>query len=87
LPYPCQKIILKYFNKLIFVLQKVLSLIYQNRKIMTTLNTQIENLTKSQLADFTILVRLGDSKELALKTVLEMNDNTTTELYELAYNS
>ncbi len=54
---------------------------------MTTLNTQIENLTKSQLADFTILVRLGDSKELALKTVLEMNDNTTTELYELAYNS
>jgi hypothetical protein len=52
---------------------------------MTTTNTQIENLTKSQLETFNSLLRLGDSKELALKTVLEINDNTDTDFYELAY--
>jgi hypothetical protein len=53
---------------------------------MTTLNTQIENLTKSQMETFTILVRLGDSKELALKTVLETIEHST-EMYEFAYNN
>lgn len=53
---------------------------------MTTFNTSIENLTKSQLSTFNILVRLGDSKELALKTVLEMED-FNSELYKLAYTN
>ena len=52
---------------------------------MTNINTQIENLTKTQLEDFKVLVRLGDSEELALKTVLEMQPQTESKMYQLAY--
>lgn len=37
------------------------------------INRKMKNLTKSQKELFKTLVRLGDSKELALKTVLEHN--------------
>ena len=43
-----------------------------------------ETLTKSQLETYAILVRLGDSKELALKTVLEIKENNSP-MYNLAY--
>ena len=56
-----------------------------NSKEMTNINTQIENLTKTQLEDFKVLVRLGDSEELALKTVLEMQPQTESKMYQLAY--
>ena len=51
---------------------------------MTTTQTQIENLTAAQLKTFNSLVRLGDTKELALKTVLETIEHST-EMYEFAY--
>ena len=54
-------------------------------KNMTTTQTQIENLTAAQLKSFNSLVRLGDSKELALKTVLEMQENIDGKIYQLAY--
>lgn len=54
---------------------------------MIEIQSQIDKLTKSQMETFTILVRLGDSKELALKTVLEIKPNTSSDLYELAYYS
>ena len=48
---------------------------------MTTLN-----LTNEQKNLFNTLVRLGDSKELALKTVLNQEEKET-EMYEMAYYS
>ena len=45
---------------------------------------QIKLLTKEQRDTFNSLMRLGDSKELALSTAL--NEKTyPTELYEIAY--
>jgi len=44
-------------------------------------------LTKTQIETYNWLVRTGDSKELALKTVLDQKENESTELYDLAYNS
>jgi len=60
-----------------------------NRKLNSSAitQTQIENLTAAQLKSFNSLVRLGDSKELALKTVLEMQVNTDSQIYQLAYYS
>ena len=55
-------------------------------KNMTTTNASIKNLTKNQLSTFNTLVRLGDSKELALKTVLEMQE-FNSEIYKLAYTN
>lgn len=46
----------------------------------------INTLTKSQLDTFNSLVRLGDSKELALKTVLELK-KVDTKTYQIAYYS
>ena len=60
------------------------------RDKQTTLSknkNDMKSLTKKQIETYTILVRLGDSKELALKTVLKQQQNESTELYELAYNS
>jgi hypothetical protein len=44
------------------------------------------NLTTEQKNLFNTLVRLGDSKELALKTVLEQKEKNT-EMYQIAYYS
>ncbi len=57
---------------------------------MTTLKNQISELTNSQKELFDSLVRLGDSKDLALKTVLDkrrFNPETkeTSSMYEFAY--
>lgn len=43
-------------------------------------------LTKKQQELFETLVRLGDSKELALKTVLEQEKKEESEMYYQAYN-
>ena len=42
---------------------------------------ELNKLTERQLKDFESLVRLGDSKELALKTVLEVSDEEYNEKY------
>ena len=44
------------------------------------------NLTNEQKDLFNTLVRLGDSKKLALETVLK-EDKKETEMYEIAYYS
>ena len=44
----------------------------------------MKNLTKEQQDLFETLVRLGDSEELALKTVLKQEQNNS-ELYYKAY--
>ncbi len=58
---------------------------------MTTLQNQISELTKTQTELFNSLVRLGDSKELALNTVLDERFNPETKetasMYEFAYYS
>lgn len=41
----------------------------------------LNNLTERQLKKFKILVRLGDSEELALKTVLTVSDEEYNEKY------
>jgi len=46
----------------------------------------MKNLTQTQKDTFNRLVQLGDSKELALKTVLEMKTRNT-ETYQIAYYS
>lgn len=46
----------------------------------------MKTLTTTQIETYKTLVRLGDSKELALKTVLSVEENKS-ELYELAYRS
>ena len=53
---------------------------------MTTLEITlaVEKLNKEQKATFESLVRLGDSKELALTTVFNMNP-IDKKLYEYAY--
>lgn len=43
-------------------------------------------LTKEQKELFETLIRLGDSKELALKTVLEQNKKEASKMYYQAYN-
>ena len=45
----------------------------------------MKNLTAEQQRMFESLVSLGDSKELALKTVLELKVNDS-EMYYAAYN-
>lgn len=47
----------------------------------------VAKLTKSQLETYIILVRLGDSKELALKTTLEQKELSAgnSKMYQQAY--
>ena len=48
----------------------------------------MKDLTQKELDLFKSLIRLGDSKELALKTVLsERERNNNSELYDMAYYS
>lgn len=49
----------------------------------------VASLTKSQFETYTILVRLGDSKELALKTILEQKEisASNSKMYQQAYYS
>lgn len=48
----------------------------------------MENLTEKETKLLKSLIRLGDSKKLALKTVLAgRKKNFSTEMYELAYYS
>lgn len=51
---------------------------YAKRRIM---KVALNNLTERQLKKFKILVRLGDSEELALKTVLTVSDEEYNEKY------
>lgn len=53
------------------------------------ITTAIASLTKSQFETYTILVRLGDSKELALKTILEQKEisASNSKMYQQAYYS
>ena len=44
----------------------------------------MKNLTKAQIEDIKILVRLGDSLELAIKTVLKQKE-VDVEFYRNAY--
>jgi len=44
-------------------------------------------LTKEQQELFNTLVRLGDSKELALSTVLSTKTDKNTDIYQTAYYS
>jgi hypothetical protein len=46
----------------------------------------MNNLTPSQERAVEILIRLGDSKELAIKTVLNQKE-FDDEIYRLAYHS
>jgi len=60
------------------------------KKIITTLKTKImkATLTTKEIETLTILVRLGDSKELALKTVLnERGKDNSTDFYRNAYEN
>ena len=50
----------------------------------TETNTEMTNLTEAQKNLFDTLVRLGDSKELALETVLDKKENNS-DIYRLAY--
>ena len=52
-------------------------------------NLNWANLTKSQLETYNSLVRLGDSKKLALKTTLEQNELSADDykMYQQAYYS
>ena len=43
----------------------------------------MKNLTENQKRTYESLIRLGDSKELALRTVLTMVKENTSELYRL----
>lgn len=58
---------------------------------MKNLENKISELTEKQTELFLSLVKLGDSKELALKTVLDERFNPEKEndnsMYELAYYS
>lgn len=46
-------------------------------------------LTEKEIETIKILIELGDSKELAIKTVIDSRERKswTTELYEMAYYS
>lgn len=46
----------------------------------------MENLTEKQQAEVKILLRLGDTLELAISTVLAKNE-VKSDLYYMAYNS
>lgn len=46
----------------------------------------MENLTTKQQSEVKILVRLGDTLELAIATVLAKNE-VKSDLYYIAYNS
>ena len=52
----------------------------------TQTNNNMKNLTKKQNKLFNILVQLGDSKELALKTVLSEKEKDSS-MYQIAYYS
>ncbi|WBC28466.1 hypothetical protein RPMD05_8 [Rhodobacteraceae phage LS06-2018-MD05] len=45
----------------------------------------MKNLTKSEQELFNSLVKLGDSKELALETVLSERNKETSNIYYQAY--
>lgn len=47
----------------------------------------MENLTQKQKEEVKVLVRLGDTLELAIKTVLNTSDVETSNLYQIAYYS
>ena len=47
----------------------------------------MENLTAKQQEEVKILVRLGDTLELAIATVLICEEDGKNEIYELAYYS
>ena len=49
-------------------------------------NKKMENLTTKQQAEVKVLVRLGDTLELAIATVLAEKE-LDSDLYNLAYNS
>lgn len=53
------------------------------------ITSAVANLTKSQLETYNSLVRLGDSKELALKTTLEQKELSAgnSKMYQQAYYS
>lgn len=51
----------------------------------TAKNTEVK-LNKTQLETFNSLVRLGDTKELALKTVLAIKQ-TDNSMYQSAYTN
>ena len=59
---------------------------YQSDHQFDHQESQIKLLTKEQRDTFNSLVRLGDSKEVALSTALSEKPYTT-ELYEMAYYS
>ncbi len=46
----------------------------------------MKNLTKEQQIEVRILIQLGDSKELAIKTILAKEERST-EMYQTAYYS
>ena len=47
----------------------------------------MENLTQKQKEEVKVLVRLGDTLELAIETVLNTSDVETSNLYQIAYYS
>lgn len=53
--------------------------------INTQTNKDMTTLTKAQTELFNTLVRLGDSKELALKTVITEEKKENSEMYYKAY--
>jgi NADH:ubiquinone oxidoreductase subunit C len=61
----------------------------QNNMTNEQITTAVASLTKSQFETYTILVRLGDSKELALKTILEQKEisASNSKMYQQAYYS
>lgn len=60
-----------------------------NKMTNEQITTAVASLTKSQFETYTILVRLGDSKELALKTILEQKEisASNSKIYQQAYYS
>lgn len=54
---------------------------------MRNLKEVIEKLTEEQKKTFNSLVRLGDSEELALETVLNEKQLSDISFYEFAYYS
>ena len=54
---------------------------------MKNLKEIIEKLTEEQKKTFNSLVKLGDSEELALETVLNKKQLSNNSFYEFAYYS
>jgi len=63
--------------------------IYNLANTMTqeTFNTSVDSLNETQIKTFNSLVRLGDSKELALATVLGQKTYENKEFYRNAYEN